>query len=98
MIQFDFSETVLTPQNNRASETILLEQSERLSNNCNVILNELLAGEKVSVMGMMRKYGMCEVRRRCKDIRDSGVLEANGYIMKDEILKNGAKNWWIEKV
>ena len=44
--EFDFTGISLHPENNKESEEILLEQSERLSNNCRKIGSNPFAAQR----------------------------------------------------
>lgn len=81
---------VLVPQNNRESEEILLMCEKRLSNNCRIILEALMRGERLNGDNIWERYRIREYRRRIKDLIDAG------YDVKYEIGKSGCKTWWIE--
>lgn len=87
-IEMDFN--VLTPQNNRESESILLLCEKRLSKNCKTLYEALLRGEKLTGIDIIVKYKITEYRRRIKDLKDAGIE------IKDCIGSNGCKTWWIE--
>lgn len=88
MIYFD-SNTVMHNENNSHSEQILIDQSARLSKNCKILYEALLRGEVLSGAVIVTKYGMMEYRRRIADLRAAGV------VIKENILSNGCKEWYL---
>ena len=89
-MQQEINFNVLVNQNNKQSEEILLMCEKRLSNNCRIILEALQRGERLNGDNIWERYRIREYRRRFKDLKDAG------YNIKDEVLKNGCKTWWME--
>lgn len=87
--QLEISFSVLTPQNNRESEEILLMCAKRLSKNCQTILEALKRGERLTGNIIVEKYKIMEYRRRFKDLKDAG------YKIDYEIGSNGCKTWYL---
>ena len=54
--EFDFTGISIHPENNKGSEEILLEQSERLSNNCRKIYRALKSGAMLTGASMMQLF------------------------------------------
>lgn len=86
--EFDFTGISIHPENNKESEEILLEQSERLSNNCRKIYRALKSGAMLTGASMMQ-MGMSEYRRRIKDLKDKGI------VIKEKKMPNGCKAWYL---
>ena len=81
-------------EDTKANTAILNSQKERLSVNAWIILYCLLEGQHLSAIdfvsgisfaGMNKKRIMCEYRRRCCEIRDSGIDVA--FILGEEGIK-----------
>lgn len=89
--EIDWNQVTHTKENNSHSEAILFDQYERLNHNCRIIYDALMRGEKLTGRDIVSKYGMMEYRRRIADIRAAGIE------IKEEILKGGSKQWWIEQ-
>ena len=87
--EINFNEAVLHKENNSHSEAILLEQAPRLSNNCKILYEALLRGEKLTGINIMQKYNMIEYRRRMKDLKSAGID------IKETKLPNGCKQWYL---
>lgn len=88
--EINFNEIVLHNENNAHSEAILLEQAPRLSNNCKVLYEALLRGERLTGLLIMQRYNMIEYRRRMKDLKSAGVE------IKENKLPNGCKEWYLK--
>lgn len=88
-LTIDWNQVTHTRENNSHSEQILFDQYERLNGN-NKLIYDALKRERLTGKDMMRKFDLCEYRRRIKDLRDAGV------VIKEKTLKGGAKQWWIE--
>ena len=87
--EIDWSQVTHTRENNSHSETILFDQYERLNHNCKIIYEVLKRGYKLTGRDIVSKYGMMEYRRRIADIRAAGIE------VKEEVLSNGAKEWFL---
>ena len=87
--ELNFTEITLHSENNRHSEQILCDQLPRLSNNCKTLYEALMRGERLTGKGIVSKYGMLEYRRRIKDLKAAGVH------VKENLLENGCKEWYI---
>ncbi len=85
----DFDKVLHSKENNRHSQQILEDNHLRLSNNCKIIYEALLRGEKLTGQSIVSKYGMLEYRRRIADLKAAGIE------IKETILFNGCKQWWI---
>ena len=90
-MQTEIDFTVHKKENNPFSEGILFEQYERLSNNCKRLYDAFKRGEVLTGSDIVGTYRMLEYRRRIKDLRESGID------IKEEMIGNGCKKWWIEK-
>lgn len=84
-IKFD----VLTNQNSKSNEEILLISAPRLSHNCQVLYEAFLRGEKLTGKDIVIKYGMTEYRARIRDLREAGLK------LQETILDNGCKEWFL---
>lgn len=85
--KFDFN--VLTPQNNRESENILLANEKHLSNQCRILYEALRRGERLTTGEALLKYRIGDLRRRIKDLRDGGIQ------VRDRLLENRFKEYFL---
>ena len=90
-MQIDWNNVVHGRENNRHSQGILEDQYPRLNKNCRALYEALLSGGKWTGKRIIRELDMLEYRRRIADLKDAGID------IKENILANGAKEWWIEK-
>lgn len=88
-LEIDWTRVSHTKENNSHSEAILFEEYERLNHNCKIIYDALKRGERLTGRDIVTRYGMLEYRRRIADIRAAGVE------IKEEILKDGSKIWYL---
>ena len=88
-LSIDWNGISLHPENNKESEETLLEQEERLSDNCKKIYNALKNGRVLTGMDII-KMGMTEYRRRIKDLKEKGID------IKEKKMPNGCKAWYLE--
>jgi len=88
--EIDWDNVTHKKENNLFSEAILFDQYERLNHNCKIIYDALKRGERLTGRDIVSKYGMMEYRRRIADIRAAGIE------IKEEVMKGGLKQWWIE--
>jgi len=76
-------------ENNSHSEAILFDQYERLSRNCKVLYDALQRGERLTGAVIVTKYNMLEYRRRILDLKSAGIE------IKERLLPDGVKEWWM---
>lgn len=88
-LTLDFENIVHTRENNSHSEQILFDQYERLSNNCKKVYNALKSGGKWTGRKMIFELNILEYRKRIDELRKAGLE------IKENVLKNGAKEWWL---
>ena len=86
--EIDFTGISLSPQNNRESEQILLENEERLSNNCRKIYDALKQGRRLNADDMLA-MGMKEYRKRISDLKAAGIA------IKENKIGGGCKEWFL---
>jgi hypothetical protein len=60
-------------ENNSDSELILKANKERFSNQCRIVYDALLRGEKLTTASALIKYGIGDLRRRIADLIENGV-------------------------
>jgi hypothetical protein len=88
-LEIDWNNIVHTRENNAGSEAILLKQYKRLNNNCKLIYDALMRGERLTGRDIIN-MGMLEYRKRIDELKRAGIE------IKEQTLKGGAKQWWIE--
>ena len=77
-------------ENCRNSQGILEANADRFNSQCKRLLDMLNAGAKITVREAMINHGIGDLRRRICDLRKAGV------VVKDELIKNRFKVYYIE--
>lgn len=77
-------------ENNQESNQILQENKKHLAKQCQILLEALMRGEHLTTAEGLVLYGIGDMRRRIKDLRDAG------YTIKDSLQKNRFKKYFIE--
>lgn len=78
-------------ENNQASQQILEDNRERLNAQCKKVLTLLESGKKLTVVDAVMFYQIGDLRRRIKDLKDSG------FKIKENHIGHGRKEWFIEQ-
>lgn len=87
--QLEIEFSVLVPQNNKFSEELLLANEKHLSKQCQTLYEAFLRGERLTTADGLLKYRIGDLRRRVKDLRDSGIN------VKDNLLSNRFKEYYL---
>lgn len=77
-------------ENNRESQSILSASKGKITRQCKIVLEALQRGEKLTVRDAMIKYGVGDLRRRVKDLKDF-----LGYDIKSEMIGSGFKQYYL---
>ena len=78
-------------ENNQESNAILQENKDRLNKQCKYVLDLLKSGLRLTVREAILNYGIGDLRRRAKDLRDAG------YPVKSKMLAGNFKEYYYEK-
>lgn len=90
-------EFVFQRQNSFDNQAILEANKDRLSNQCRILLNALLRGERLTTSSALLNYGIGDARARVRDLIKSGIqvskeLQADRfkvyYMTSDAIKKH----------
>lgn len=77
-------------ENNAFSQKILENNKTKINNQCKIVLDALQRGEKLTTTSALLKYGVGDLRRRIKDLKDNLHIP-----VRDEILENRFKVWYL---
>jgi hypothetical protein len=69
-LNIDYSKRL---ENNRESQAILDANKARLNNQCRIVLEALLRGERLTTATALLKYGIGDLRRRIADLIERGI-------------------------
>jgi hypothetical protein len=85
-LEFDFTNR---RENNPESNMILKKSKDKINRQCRIVLEALQRGERLTVFTAMVKYGIGDMRRRAKDLRD------NGFEIRDRLLPGNFKEYFL---
>lgn len=80
-------------ENNIQSQSILNQNKDKLNNQCQIVLDLLMKGERLTVRDAMIHYGIGDLRRRVKDLKDAAGISINS-----NTLPGGFKEYFIKTV
>lgn len=69
-LQIDFNKPLIHFENKTENQLIFEANKEHFSNQCRIVFEALLRGERLTTAKALLKYGIGDLRRRCKDLRD----------------------------
>ncbi len=90
MPQTDYTNRI---ENNAGSQQILENNKVRINHQCTIVLQALQRGERLTTALALIKYGVGDLRRRCKDLKDIHHIK-----IKDRLVEGRYKEWFIETV
>ena len=77
----DFSKPLTHKENNSESQKCFEKNKTKLSNQCKKVYEALKRGERLTTATALIKYKIGDLRRRCKDLKDTyGVDVKSKYI------------------
>ena len=89
-LEIDFTE-LNHVENNIDSQKHFEENKERFSNQCKIVYEALLRGEKLTTTKALIEYGIGDLRRRCKDFRDMWNVP-----VQSEYVKGRYKEYYLK--
>ena len=90
----DFTKPIPHKENNPESQDHFQGQMKKFSSQCKTVYDALLRGEKLTTLTAMVGYGIGDLRRRIKDLKDIHKIN-----IKDRwVTKNGSrfKEFYVE--
>lgn len=87
--QIDFS-ILEHVENNSESQKHFDENKEHFSNQCRIVYEALLRGERLTTTKALIKYGIGDLRRRIKDLKDIWSVP-----VQDEYVKGNYKEYFL---
>ncbi len=85
--QLDFTQRI---ENNSESQAILYVNKDKINKQCRIVLDAMQRGEKLTVRDALLYYGIGDLRRRIKDLKDYC-----GYNIKSETMPGGFKKYFL---
>jgi hypothetical protein len=89
-LSIDWSGISLHPENNKESEEILEANKDHLNTQCKMVKSILESGYRLTVRSAMINYGIGDLRRRVKDLRDY-----HGMDIKSRLIEGRFKEYFL---
>ena len=89
-LEIDFTE-LNHVENNIDSQKHFEENKERFSNQCKIVYEALLRGEKLTTTKALIEYGIGDLRRRIKDLKDQWNVP-----IESEYVKGKFKEYYLK--
>lgn len=89
-LQIDFS-TLSHQENNIESQRHFDENKDKFSKQCKIVYEALLRGERLTTAKALIEYGIGDLRRRCKDLRDMWNIP-----VQSEYVENRYKEYFLK--
>lgn len=90
-IEFDFS-SYNHIENSAENQNLFEANKEKFSNQCKIVYEALLRGERLTTALALIKYNIGDLRARIRD------LIAFGVPVQKEILKGGYKEYYLNSI
>ena len=92
--KIDFTKPIIHRENNPLSQAIFEANERAFRGQCKTIMEAFLRGEKLTTTKALIKYGIGDLRRRIKDLKDIyGVVG-----LEFELINGRFKEWSLNKV
>ncbi|MDI9256355.1 helix-turn-helix domain-containing protein [Flavobacterium sedimenticola] len=86
----DFTVAPLHHENNLESQKIYEANKDRFSNQCRIVYEAMLRGERLTTTSALLQYGIGDLRRRVKDLKDE-----YGVPVQSELTDNRFKEYFL---
>ena len=92
--EIDFTKPLTHRENNAESQAIFDGNVDHFSKQCKLVYKLFKSGVRLTVYSALVEYGIGDLRRRVKDLKD--VYKVSG--IKSQYINGRCKEWWIEKI
>jgi hypothetical protein len=89
-LSIDFTAPPVHRENNLESQKIFEKNKERFSNQCRIVYEAMLRGERLTTTSALVRYGIGDLRRRVKDLKDD-----YGVPVQSELTDNRFKEYFL---
>jgi len=89
-LEIDFTKPLFHIENNAESQQIFEANERKFSNQCQIVYDALLRGERLTTALALIKYNIGDLRRRVKDLKDIFKVP-----VQSEIQKGGFKEYFL---
>ena len=89
-LQLDFTKEIVHRENNRESQNLFDQNKDRFSNQCKRVYDALMRGERLTTSKALLEYGIGDLRRRVKDLKDTWKVP-----IESELITGKYKEYFI---
>ena len=80
-------------ENNTESDNMYLDNLDHFNKQCRIVFEQLMTGRSLTFRDALIGFGIGDLRRRCKDLKDLYKIP-----VKDRYVNNTRfKEWYLEK-
>lgn len=92
-LSIDFTKPLIHRENNSESQNVFDRNIEHFSKQCRIVYSALNRGERLTTASALIDYGVGDLRRRIKDLKDNyGITN-----IREKMLDGRFKEWYMEK-
>ena len=91
-LEIDFTMPIEHIENNPFSQKLFEGNMENFKGQCKTIMEALLRGERLTTTSALLNYGIGDLRRRIKDLKDNYQVKC----IKERLREKRFKEWYIE--
>jgi hypothetical protein len=84
-------------ENNKQSQAILEANKDRLNKQCQIVMDALKRGERLTTASALLQYGIGDLRRRVKDLRDYHSINIQSELKEGRFKEYFLDNEWLNK-
>lgn len=88
----DFSKPITHRENNTESQAMFEANEPRFRGQCKTIMEAFKRGERLTTATALMRYGIGDLRRRIKDLKDNYGVQG----IVDEKKEKGFKEWHLK--
>jgi len=92
--EIDFTQPIIHRENNLTSQGNFEANEPKFRGQCKIIMDAFKRGERLTTLSAMVNYGIGDLRRRIKDLKDNYNVKG----IKDETKKGGFKEWHLNSI
>lgn len=92
-IRIDTHKVIEHKENTKANQALFNENEKVFRGQCKIVMDALNRGEQLTVATAMQEYGIGDLRRRIKDLKDTyGVKNIASVFLNN----NRTKTWYLK--
>ena len=92
--EIDFTQPIIHRENNLTSQGNFEANEPKFRGQCKTIMDAFKRGERLTTLSAMVNYGIGDLRRRIKDLKDNYNVKG----ITDETKKGGFKEWHLKSI